>query len=129
MAVIGAHMLLYTPEPEALRGVLRDVFGLTHVDAGAGWLIFRLPPSELGVHPAEGPTYEAGTRHPVSFMCDDITRTVEELRAKGIDIPGEPVDEGYGVTVMMNLPGDCQVQLYEPRHPLAIETAGPPPRR
>ena len=47
MAVIGAHMLLYTPEPEALRAVLRDVFGLGHVDAGDGWLIFRLPPSEL----------------------------------------------------------------------------------
>jgi len=88
MAVIGAHMLLYTPEPEALRGVLRDVFGLTHVDAGEGWLIFRLPPSELGVHPAEGPTYEAGTRHMVSFMCDNITRSVEELRAEWIDIPG-----------------------------------------
>jgi hypothetical protein len=128
MAVIGAHMLLYTPEPDALRSALRDVFGLTHVDAGEGWLIFRLPPSELGVHPAEGPTYEAGTRHMVSFMCDNITRTVEELRAKGIDIPGEPVDEGYGVTIMMNLPGGCQVQLYEPRHPLAIETAGPQPR-
>ncbi len=128
MAVIGAHMLLYTPEPDALRSALRDVFGLTHVDAGEGWLIFRLPPSELGVHPAEGPTYEAGTRHMVSFMCDNITRTVEELRAKGIDIPGEPVDEGYGVTIMMNLPGGCQVQLYEPRHPLAIETAGPQQR-
>ena len=121
MAVIGAHMLLYTPEPEALRAVLRDVFGFEHVDAGDGWLIFRLPPSELGVHPAEGPTYEAGTRHMISLMCDDITRTVAELRAKGIDIPGAPVDEGYGITIMMNLPGGCQVQLYEPRHPLAIE--------
>ena len=121
MAVIGAHMLLYTPEPEALRAVLRDVFGFEHVDAGDGWLIFRLPPSELGVHPAEGPTYEAGTRHMISLMCDDITKTVAELRAKGIDIPGAPVDEGYGITIMMNLPGGCQVQLYEPRHPLAIE--------
>ncbi|HUE87382.1 MAG TPA: hypothetical protein VMO26_15010 [Vicinamibacterales bacterium] len=122
MAIVGAHMLLYTPEPEALRAVLRDVFGLTHVDAGEGWLIFRLPPSELGVHPAEGPTFEAGTRHMVSFMCDDIAQTVADLRAKGVDIPGEPVDEGYGITIMMNLPGGCQVQLYEPRHPLAIET-------
>ena len=122
MAIVGAHMLLYTPDPEALRAVLRDVFGLTHVDAGEGWLIFRLPPSELGVHPAEGPTFEAGTRHMVSFMCDDIAQTVADLRAKGVDIPGEPVDEGYGITIMMNLPGGCQVQLYEPRHPLAIET-------
>lgn len=128
MAIIGAHMLLYTPEAEALRAMLRDVFGLMHVDAGEGWLIFRLPPSELGVHPAEGPTYESGIRHMVSFMCDDIHQTVAELRAKGVDIPGEPLDEGYGITVMMNFPGGCQVQLYEPRHPTAIESDGPPRR-
>ncbi len=123
MAVIGAHMLLYTPEPDALRAVLRDVFDLKHVDAGGGWLIFRLPPAELGVHPAEAGTND--TSHAVSFMCDDITSTVVELRAKGIEVLGEPKDEGYGITVMLNLPGGCQVQLYEPRHPVAIETAGP----
>ena len=55
MAIIGAHALLYSSEPEKLRAVLRDVFGWPHVDAGDGWLIFALPPAELGVHPAEGP--------------------------------------------------------------------------
>ena len=30
------------------------------VDVGHGWLIFALPPAELGVHPADGPTL-AGT--------------------------------------------------------------------
>jgi hypothetical protein len=122
MAIIGAHMLLYTPEPETLRAVLRDVFGLQHVDAGAGWLIFRLPPAELGVHPSERGADD--TSHAISFMCDDINATVADLRAKGIEVLGEPRDEGYGITVMLNLPGGCQVQLYEPRHPLAIETAG-----
>jgi predicted enzyme related to lactoylglutathione lyase len=123
MAVIGAHMLLYTPEPEALRAVLRDVFGLKHVDAGDGWLIFRLPPAELGVHPAEASADD--TSHAVSFMCDDIDTTVADLRAKGVEVLGEPQDQGYGITVMLNLPGGCQVQLYQPRHPLAIEVAGP----
>jgi hypothetical protein len=54
MAIVGAHVLLYTTEPEALRAALRDVFGWAHVDAGEGWLIFRLPPAEIGVHPAGG---------------------------------------------------------------------------
>jgi hypothetical protein len=27
MPVVGAHVLLYTTEPERLRAVLRDVFG------------------------------------------------------------------------------------------------------
>jgi hypothetical protein len=120
MAITGAHMMLYTSEPETLRETLRDVFGWKHVDAGDGWLIFALPPAELGVHPAEGPTYESGVRHQLSLMCDDITTTIRELRAKGIDVVGEPSDEGYGITVMLNLPGGVEVMLYEPRHATAI---------
>jgi hypothetical protein len=120
MAIIGTHMLLYSAEAEALRTVLRDAFGLRSVDAGGGWLIFMLPPAELGVHPAEGPTYESGVRHQITFMCDDIRATVADLRGKGIQIDGEPVDEGYGITVMMTLPGGVKVMLYEPRHAMAI---------
>ena len=120
MAIIGAHVLLYSTEAEKLRATLRDVFGWKHVDAGEGWLIFTLPPSELGVHPDEGPTYESGMRHQLSFMCDDINKTIGELREKGIEVLGEPQDEGYGITVMLRLPGGVEVMLYEPRHPVAI---------
>ena len=120
MAIIGAHALLYTSEPEALRATLRDVFGWKHVDAGGGWLIFALPPAELGVHPANGPTYESGVRHQLSLMCDNIERTVSELRAKGIEVKGEPKNEGYGITVVLGLPGGVEVMLYEPRHAMAI---------
>jgi len=120
MAIIGAHMLLYSPEADALRATLRDAFGFKSVDAGGGWLIFELPPSELGVHPAEGPTPESNVHHQVSFMCDDIQATVAQLRAKGVRIDGEPADRGFGITVTMTLPGDVKVMLYEPRHPLAI---------
>lgn len=120
MAVIGAHMLLYSSEPEALRTVLADAFGFRSVDAGGGWLIFGLPPAELGVHPAEGPTHESGVQHQITFMCDDIRATAEQLRAKGVQIEGEPVDEGYGITIMMQLPGGVEVMLYEPRHETAI---------
>ena len=56
MAIVGAHMLLYTPEADALRAVLRDVLGWEYVEDHPGWLIFKLPPSELGVHPSEGAT-------------------------------------------------------------------------
>ena len=119
MAITGAHMLLYTSEPEALRGVLRDVFGFKHVDAGDGWLIFSLPPAELGVHPAEGPTYDSGMRHQVSLMCDDINQTVRELKAKGISFDGDPDDEGWGISITMKLPGGVNVLLYQPRHAVA----------
>ena len=117
--ITGTHMLFYTSEPEQLRAMLRDVFGIKHVDAGGGWLIFGLPPSEIGVHPAEGPSYEAGTRHQITFMCNDINGTIAELRAKGVRIEGEPRDEGYGIVTTLKLPGGCDVQLYEPRHAIA----------
>jgi predicted enzyme related to lactoylglutathione lyase len=123
MAIVGAHILLYTTEPEALRSTFRDVFGWKHVDAGDGWLIFALPPAELGVHPAEGPTYESGVRHQLSLMCDDINATIRQLRDKGIKVEGEPEDEGWGITAMMKLPGGVEVMLYEPRHPVAIKAA------
>jgi len=120
MAINGAHMLLYTSEPEKLRAMLKDVFRFKHVDAGDGWLIFALPPAELGVHPAEGPSHSSGARHQVTFMCDDITATIRDLRAKGVVVAGEPKDEGWGITVMLNLPGGVEVMLYQPRHPVAI---------
>ena len=76
------------------------------------------------MHPAEGPTFEAGTRHQFTLMCDDITATVRELRAKGIEVRGEPEDEGWGISVVLALPGGVDVQLYEPRH--AVAAAIPP---
>jgi hypothetical protein len=126
MAIIGAHVLLYTPKPDALRATLRDVFHWKHVDAGDGWLIFALPPAELGVHPADGPTWESGVRHQFTLMCDDIEATIRELRAKGIEVKGEPSDEGWGITVMLVLPGGLEVLLYEPRHPVAISSGARP---
>jgi predicted enzyme related to lactoylglutathione lyase len=118
MAIIGAHVLLYSSKAEEVRALLRDVFTWKHVDAGGGWMIFRLPPAEIGVHPAEDDD-DAGV-HQFSLMCDDIHATIGELRQRGVTVVGEPEDHGYGITVMLTLPGDLQVQLYEPRHPTAI---------
>jgi hypothetical protein len=115
MGITGVHALLYTSEPEAVRAVLRDVFGWAHVDAGEGWLIFALPPAELGVHPSEHLV-----RRDLSVMCDDLEATMAELRAKGIEFAGEPEDEGWGICVTMLLPGGTELLLYEPRHPTAI---------
>lgn len=112
--ITGAHVLLYTPEAEALRALLRDAFGFKHVDAGEGWLIFALPPAEMGVHPGETPT------HQLSFMCDDLEATMAELQAKGIQFSDGPADAGFGITATMVLPGGVDVLLYEPRHPSPI---------
>jgi hypothetical protein len=116
MAIIGAHVLLYTPEPEALRATLRDAFGWRHVDDGDDWLIFALPPAELGVHPSD-----RATRHELSLMCEDVHATAAELQEKGLVIRGEPQDLGFGIGVPIVLPGGVELLLYEPRHASPLE--------
>jgi catechol 2,3-dioxygenase-like lactoylglutathione lyase family enzyme len=115
VAITGAHVLLYSPEPEALRATLRDVFGWENVDAGDGWLIFALPPAEIGVHPTD-----AESRHELCLMCDDVEATAAELRAKGLELRGQPEDLGFGVGVTLVLPGGVEVLLYAPRHPTPV---------
>ena len=115
MAITGVHALLYTSAPDELRAVLRDVLGWDHVDAGGGWLIFKLPPAELGIHP------DSSAHHELSLMCDDLDATIEQLRAKGVEFRGEPDDRRFGRAIAMVLPGGVDVLLYEPAHETAIE--------
>jgi catechol 2,3-dioxygenase-like lactoylglutathione lyase family enzyme len=110
--ITGAHAVVFTREPEALRAFFGDVLGLESVDAGGGWLIFALPPAEVAVHPAE-----EGGRHELYLMCDDVHATVAELEARGAELA--PVrDEGFGLVTAIRLPGGGEIGLYEPRHPL-----------
>ena len=113
MSVTGLHALIYTPAADDLRMLLTDAFGLSYVDAGERWLIYALPPAELGVHPASEP------RHELSFVCDDITSTMTDLRAKGVRFKGDPEERGWGIAVTMILPGGVEMLLYEPSHPTA----------
>lgn len=113
--IIGIHALIYSKDAEKDRAFFRDVLGFKHVDAGEGWLIFKLPPAELGVHPAD----EDGEFHELYLMCDDINSTIEELRGKGIDCSAIN-DAGWGLVTMVTLPGGGKLGMYEPRHPMAI---------
>jgi catechol 2,3-dioxygenase-like lactoylglutathione lyase family enzyme len=126
MAVITAvHALVYSDDEAATRAFLRDVLELPNVDVHDGWLIFRTGPSELGVHPASDASVDSGavarTRHELTFLCDDLARTVAELSAKGAHFVGEPNEQRWGVTIMMTVPGAGEVMLYEPRHPVAYD--------
>ena len=116
MAIVAAHMLLHTPEAEALRATLRDVLGWDFVEDTPGWLIFKLPPAEVGVHPSDG-----ATKHEICFMCDDLDATMRDLRDKGIEFRGEPEDESFGITTTMLLPGGVEILLYKPRHQTPLD--------
>ena len=120
MAITGAHVLLYSPEADAVRAMLGTILGTHHVDAGGGWLIYALPPAEIGVHPTATDRGDAPPHHEFSLMCDDIVVTLDEFRAKGVEVKREPRDDGFGITATLGLPGGLHVMLYQPRHPTAI---------
>jgi catechol 2,3-dioxygenase-like lactoylglutathione lyase family enzyme len=116
--ITAVHTLVYADDAEAARAFFRDVLEWPYVDAHDGWLIFRTGPSELGVHPTANE--QSGERHhEISLMCDDIERTVTELRAKGVTFTTEIRDAGFGRTITFRVPGAGEMLLYQPRHPVA----------
>jgi catechol 2,3-dioxygenase-like lactoylglutathione lyase family enzyme len=113
--ITGAHVIVYSRDADADRAFLRDVLEYPHVDAGGGWLIFKLPPAEVAVHPTEN----AGS-HELYLMCDDVTATIAQLDAKGVQC-GPVSDEGWGLLTTIRMPGGGDLGLYEPRHPKATD--------
>ena len=112
----GVHTMFYTSEPEDLRTFLRDKLGLPATDVGDGWLIFNLPEADMGCHPAEPKEGSPSGTHNISFYCDDISKTVAELKAKGVEFTEPVADRGYGFVTHFKVPGGFAVQLYQPKY-------------
>jgi catechol 2,3-dioxygenase-like lactoylglutathione lyase family enzyme len=116
LMINGAHVILYTADAEADRAFIRDTLGFAHVDAGGGWLIFKLPPAEVAVHPTDGPP-----SHELYLMCDDIEGLLADLGAKGVEIAKPVSDQGWGLLAAVRLPSGGELPLYQPRHPVAYD--------
>ena len=110
--ITGVHAIVFSPQAEQVRAFFGDVLGLSSADAGAGWLIFALPPAELAVHPVDGES-----RHELYLMCDDIQATLAELRGKGVEVARDVADEGWGLLAAIRLPDGSDLPIYQPRHP------------
>lgn len=110
----GAHAIIYSTDAEADRTFFREVLEWPFVDAGHGWLIFALPPSEVAVHPAT----ENG-RHELYLMCDDVQTFKEEMAAKGVATSAVR-EERWGSITELTLPGGGQLGVYQPKHPSPV---------
>jgi predicted enzyme related to lactoylglutathione lyase len=118
--ITSTHALVYVEDADAARAFFRDVLARPCVDAGEGWLIFSLPPAELGFHQAGAGERPSGT-HRISLMCDDIEQTRAELEAKGVQFTAPVQDQGYGLVTTLVIPGGAELDLYQPRHPVAYD--------
>ncbi len=112
----GGHVIIHSRDAEADRAFFRDVLEYPNVDAGGGWLIFRLPPAEIAVHPTDGPESQE-----FYLMCDDVDATVSELVAKGVEFTQPITEARWGRLTRLRLPGGGEMGMYEPRHPRATE--------
>jgi predicted enzyme related to lactoylglutathione lyase len=108
----GAHAIIYSRDPEAVRRFFAEVLELPSVDAGGGWPVFALPPAELAAHPTDGHAH-----HELYLMCDDIHATVQALEAKGVEFIEDITDVRWGLITALRMPDGGRLALYEPRHP------------
>jgi hypothetical protein len=107
--IYGAHVILYSRDEDADRAFLRDVLGLSSVDAGHGWLIFALPPAEAAIHPADASGCD------LYLMCEDLVAEMETLKAKGVSF-SDVEQARWGKVTRFRLPGGGEVGLYQPSH-------------
>ena len=112
----GVHTMFCSSQPQELRAFIRDKLGFPHTDVGDGWLIFDLPEADMGCHPAEEQEGRGSGTHHISFYCDDIEKTVAELKGRGVEFTDEVTDMGYGLVTHFRVPGGFELQLYEPKY-------------
>jgi hypothetical protein len=113
--ITGTHIILYSKDPDADREFFRDVLKFEAVDAGRGWLIFALPPTEAAFHRSD-----ENNQHELYLMCEDVRAEIESLKAHKIKC-SPIVEERWGTLTRIAMPGGSQLGLYQPKHPTAIE--------
>ena len=107
--ISGAHVMIFTEDEAADRAFLHDVLEIPCIDSGGGWLIFKLPPAELGVHSGDNGF------HQIYFICDDVDAFVARMAAKGVET--EPVQpQSWGRSTGVKLPGGGTLGVYEAHH-------------
>lgn len=107
----GAHVIINSTDADKARAFFKDVLGLGSVDAGRGWLIFGLPPSEVACHPSGEHSHE------MWLMTDDVAAEVKRLKEKSVEFTMGVEDHGWGLVTRLKIPGAGEMGLYQPKHP------------
>ena len=59
--------------------------------------------------------------HQISLVADDLAATVAELEAKGAGFTSDVVEEIFGLTIMLAIPGADDVMVYQPSYTPAFD--------
>jgi len=108
--ISGSHFIVFSTDAAADRAFFRDVLELPYVDVGGDWLIFRAPPAEVALHPAE-----SGGGGVFFLLSDDLAADMASLRAKGVTL-SEVEEESWGSLTHIALPSGGNLGLYQPKH-------------
>jgi hypothetical protein len=122
--IAGAHVLLYSKDPETDRAFFKTVLEFLSIDLGAGRLLFSLP-AELAVHPGGGRFVQMDAEHPMLaavlyLMCVDLRSVMQMLSSKGV-VCATPVEAEWGISTSLRLPSGGEIGLYQPTHRTMIE--------
>jgi hypothetical protein len=106
----GAHVVIYSRDAEADKAFIKDVLKFKYLDVNKGWLIFKLPPAEVAVHPSD-----ENDMHEFFLMTDDLDAEVKALRKAGVACDAAS-QQAWGRSTRLKLPGGGTLGLYQPRH-------------
>lgn len=107
--IIGAHVMVQSSNDVADKAFFKDVLKLPNVDAGGGFLLFGVPPTEIAVHEGRGGAHE------LFLMCENIESFLAEMSKRGISsTPAQ--NQGWGILSQITLPGGGALGVYQPLH-------------
>ncbi len=108
--IIGAHIMLQSKNEKADKAFLADVLKLKSVDAGNGFLIFALPPSEVAIHESD-----KNDIHQFFLMSDNIENFVADMKKRDVATTAIK-NQGWGSLTEITLPGGGKLGVYQPHH-------------
>ena len=109
--LIGAHVMIQSKNVQADIAFFRDVLKFPNVDAGGGFLLFRLPAAEAAIHQSD-----KNDAHQLYLMCDNVNDFIKQMKA--VDRPcGSVQEQGWGSLTEVTLPGGGKLGVYQPHHP------------
>ncbi len=114
---IGAAVM-YVADQEASRAFYVDKLGFSVVRdeemwPGARWLEIAPPQGQTSIVLSTAETFgkKPGEGAYLTFACDDIAATVEQLRAAGAEVT-DPVEEPWGTYIKALDPDGNEVQIH-----------------